>query len=92
MFTLRNENMDRLWSTYKILVGRILIKHVPALKWMSRFLPSHIQHEYTDQMSKKSKIHPLPIQFRNETKHEDCVAILNTYEATLIDVYTKAFG
>jgi hypothetical protein len=42
-------------------------------------------------MSPVSKVYPLPIIFKNEAKHEDCLAIMDEYESQLVDIYTKAF-
>lgn len=43
-------------------------------------------------MSAPSKVFPLPIMFKNEAKHEDCLAIMDGYESQLGDLYTEAFG
>jgi hypothetical protein len=46
-------------------------------------------HEYTDLMSRKSHTAQLPIINANETKHEDCLKIMDTYENMLSELYTK---
>ena len=49
-------------------------------------------HEYTDLMSRKSHTAQLPIINANETKHEDCLKIMDTYENMLSELYTEAHG
>ena len=82
----------KLVNSYKVLIGRILAEYFQELKWMGEVLPTHMPHTYQEQMAQKSLIHPLPIQFRNEVKHEDCVAIMDTYQHQLSQLYTEAFG
>lgn len=81
-----------LIESYTVLVGRLMAKHLTAFKWMEAVLPEHIQHRYSDHMSLKSEVHPLPIMMKNEAKYEDCVDILDMYEDELIGLYTEAFG
>jgi hypothetical protein len=35
---------------------------------------------------------PLPIQFKNEAKHEDCLSIMDKYEEQLVNLFKDAFG
>ena len=37
-------------------------------------------HEYTDLMLRKSHTEQLPIINANETQHEDCLKIMDTYD------------
>ena len=39
---------DSMKKEIKILVGRDLVKYVPGLKWMERFLSKYISHQYND--------------------------------------------
>ena len=43
-------------------------------------------------MSQQSEVFQLPIQMKNEAKHEDCVDILDGYEDILTGIFDKAFG
>ncbi|KAL5013819.1 hypothetical protein ScPMuIL_008089 [Solemya velum] len=43
-------------------------------------------------MSERSIVLPLPIQFKNEAKHEDCLSIMDSYEDQLTKIYIAAFG
>lgn len=82
---------ERLKYSYCVLLGRILCK-IPAFQHLKKLLPDHLPHEYTRKMSAPSKVFPLPIMFKNEAKHEDCLAIMDGYESQLVDLYTEAFG
>lgn len=81
----------RLKYSYCVLLVRILCTF-PAFEHLKRLIPDHIPHEYTEKMSKASKLYPLPVMFKNEAKHEDCLAIMDGYEDQLVEMYTKAFG
>ena len=53
---------------------------------------SALSHEFSQKMSSKSYVFPLPIMMKNESKHEDCMAIMDSYEEQLISLYGQAFG
>lgn len=82
---------NRLIYAYQILLGRTLCK-IPAFGQFRNLFPDHIPHEYSRKMSAVSKVFPLPVMFKNEAKHEDCLAIMGMYESELVQLYTKAFG
>lgn len=44
-------------------MGRTLVKYFPAMKWMEPCIPSHIPHQYSQQMESKSQIFPLKVIF-----------------------------
>ena len=67
-------------------------KHISSLSWIHAHLPKHIEHPFSQQMSEKSQVHSLPVQFQNETCHEDCISIMDCYEKTLSELYSEAFG
>lgn len=52
----------------------------------------YIFSRYSDYMSKKQDMFSLPIFFKNESKNEDCLEIMDKYEEQLEDVFTEAFG
>ncbi|XP_069124032.1 uncharacterized protein [Argopecten irradians] len=88
---LSDDQKDQLLDAYGILVGRIMCR-LPALTFMKPHIPSHIPHQNAKKMSEKSTVLPLPIQFKNESKREDCLGIMDSYENTLVKLYTDAFG
>lgn len=50
------EDHQRLLSNWIVLVGKVISKYVPALRWMRLYLPEHIKHEYSSITKKKSDI------------------------------------
>lgn len=82
---------EKLIDAYSTLLGRILCQ-IPFFSVHSKLVPNHIPHEFTKKMCKKSLVFPLPIQFKNETKHEDCLSIMDNYEEELKSLFTSAFG
>ena len=47
-------------------------------------------HQYTKEMSLKSEVFPLPIQFKDEKKYSDIVDILASHEATFETIFKAA--
>lgn len=82
---------QKLTHAYSILVSRIMC-NMTTFKFLGRHIPSHIPHPYAEKMAVKSTVIPLPLQFKNEAKHEDCLAVMDTYEKQLHDMFTSAFG
>ena len=44
----------QLRKELKILIGRVLCKYCPELKWMETLTPKYINHEYDDVVTQKS--------------------------------------
>ena len=40
----------------------------PQFAAVKKLVPQHILHRYTNEMSSKSEVFPLPIQFKDEKK------------------------
>jgi len=82
------------WKKYaeasRILVGRVILEFFPKFKWMKSVLPTHIPHQYSEEMAKKSNIVSLPILNANEAKYEDCVQILRLYERWIAEIHVEA--
>ena len=89
---LTTEDTSKLYDVYTVLLGRILVKGSPKFAWMKKYLPHHIPHAHQDSMSTKSKIFPLPLLFKNEIKHDDCIDILDSTVKDLTEIYNSAYG
>ena len=48
--------MVQLKKEFKILMARDLIKNIPGLSWMDKFVPEYISHLYDDLVKKISEI------------------------------------
>ena len=83
--------LERLQHCYMIILARI-ISDIPAFSWMKSVIPKHIEHPYAAKMAKKSEVYPLPVMFKNEAKHEDCIDVLDSYEDLLTGYFQEATG
>ena len=43
-------------KNFAVLIGRVLVKFVPFFKTFGKGLERHIQHEYSEDMSRKSDV------------------------------------
>ena len=99
--TLRNINRSSFSPCYEeittyrqaaiVLVGRIFVEHFPKFSVFAQLLPSHIKHEYSTEMSTKSKIISMPIINANEASYGDCVKILRQYESWIGKYFPAKF-
>ena len=90
LFLLNHDETRKLREDFKVLVGRILVKHIRSLSFLKSIIQWHIASKYPKEMAQKSTIVPLAIQFKQENKYDDVVDILCSYENTLEDIYSKA--
>lgn len=90
VFLLKEIEASKLKEDFKVLVGRILLQHIPSLAFLKSIIPQHIKHKYYNEMSRKSTIVPLPMQFKDKKRYEDIVDILDFYEQEIDDIYSKA--
>lgn len=48
-------------TVFQVLIGKILVEYCPELSWMKKCVPDHIDHQYSEEMSRKSEIFPLKV-------------------------------
>lgn len=89
-FLLNDDETQKLREDFKVLVGRVLIEHLPSMSFLKAVVPKHIPHRFQKEMARKSTILSLPMQLKDEKKYDDVVDILCFYENTLEDIYSKA--
>ena len=67
-YLLTSEEIKKLHSDFKVLVGRIFLEFFkqPQFAAVKKLVPQHILLRYTKEMSSKSEVFPLPIQFKDE--------------------------
>ena len=54
-FLPSDEDNETLLANYKVLMARVITKHVPGLAHLSPLIPN-IRHAHSDSMSKKSEV------------------------------------
>ena len=91
-YLLNPDEIKKLQSDFKVLVGRVFIEFFkqPQFAVVKKLVPQHILHRYTKEMSSKSDVFPLPIQFKDEKKYSDVVDILASHEATFETIFRAA--
>lgn len=50
------EDLAEITANFGVLIGRVLVKHVPALKCLNSVVKQHIEHQYYKEMSSKSTV------------------------------------
>lgn len=86
-FLLNSQERQSLLSSYKVMLGRLMVKNLPAFKWLENILPHHIPHQYAHITSKKSTIIPQKLILKDEKKYEDCVGILQEAQCMLTECF-----
>jgi len=89
-FMLSNEDMKMYKETLAMLIGRQLSSKFKTFKWMGKVVPEHIDHPLQDVMSRKTTSFQLPILLKNESKYEDCLGIMDSYEQQFASYYNRA--
>lgn len=75
-FLLNQEECHQLTSDFSILLLRVVCKHMPFFHPYIKYVPKHILHEYTNEMSKKSEAVNLGLVFEDENTSEGMIKIL----------------
>ena len=83
------EDVNKVKANLIIIVSRVLTQYITALIPLSKAIPKHIIHQYSTEMSKKSEVVVLDVLMKNETKHADMIAIMNTMQDYLGSDYNE---
>ncbi len=67
-----------------------MLRHVPVLQCVKQMVVGPVLGPYSEQLSQKTKVIPLPIVFKNEQKYHEVVDIMDTYEELIKEVYRQA--
>ncbi len=70
-----------------VLVSRILTQYIKDLSPPSKSVPQHIQHQYTQQTSRRSEVVVLDVLMKNEARHSDMIDIMQSLQGYLGDGY-----
>ena len=86
------EQVQLLSGSYKILLGRLMVKNFPKFHWLNSIIPKHITHTHSATAAMKTEVFQLPLLLKNEAKCEDCVDILNETTGTMNGLFRDAHG
>ncbi len=70
-----------------VLVSHLLLQYFKDLSPLSKSVPQHIDHQYTEQMSRKSKVVVLDVLMKNEARSSNMVDITQTLQGYIGDDY-----
>ena len=87
MFLPSPDDVRAIHSNMIVLVSRVLTQYIPDLHRFSKVIPSHIIHEYSTEMAKKSEVVVVDVLMKNETKHSDMIDILSKMQEYLGEDY-----
>ena len=60
------------------IVSRLITSYITGLAPLAKFVPKHILHQYSAEMSRKSEVFNLDVLMKNEAKHDDIIDIMQT--------------
>ena len=89
-FSLNVNEWKAYISSSIVLIGRVFIEFFLEFSVFKDCFPAHITHQFTKEMSEKSKIVSMPTIDANETNYNDCVNILRQYESWIAEIYFQA--
>lgn len=82
-FLPSSDDIGHVKRNLVVLVARLLTQYIKDLSPLSRSVPQHIPHKYTEQMSRRSEVAVLDVLMKNEACHSDMVDIMKTMHSYL---------
>ncbi len=70
------DDVQCIKSNLIVIVSRILTRYIHGLSPLSKSIPKHILHKYSNEMSRKSDVVVLDVLMKNEAKHSDMLDIM----------------
>ena len=86
-FLPTQEDIDGVRSNLVVLVSRLLVQYFKDLTFLSKYVPNHIKHKYSQQMSKKSEVAVLDVLMKNEATSTGMLDIMKAMQDYLGDDY-----
>ena len=89
VFLPSHNDVENIKSNLVVIVSRVLTKYITSLAPFAKSIEQHIPHMYTKEMVKKSEIAVMDILMKDETKHSDMIAIMETMQGYLGTDYNE---
>lgn len=86
-FLPTTDDIHTVQSNLVILVSRILTQFIDDLSPLSKAVPKHIFHKYTQQMASKSEVIVVDVLMKNEAQHSDMIDIMSRMQEYLGEDY-----
>ena len=86
-FLPTSEDIAAVKSNLVVIVSRIITQYISGLSVLSKAVPQHILHKYSDEMGKKSEAIVFDVLLKNEAKHSDMIDILQCMQGYLGEHY-----
>ena len=86
-FLPTQEDIDGINSNLVVLVSRLITQYFSDLSVLSKSVPSHIKHKYSQEMSKKSEVVVLDVFMKNEATSTGMLDIMKSIQDYLGENY-----
>ncbi|XP_006814411.1 uncharacterized protein LOC102801398 [Saccoglossus kowalevskii] len=90
-FLTNNTECHEMKMEYVVHIARVAVRILPCFQFLKDVIPQHLTGRFSKELAVKSKVVPLPVLVNcNEQDYNHVVRILDFYEETLNQIYTKA--
>ena len=86
-FLPTQEDIESIRNNLAVLVSRLLVQYFKDLSSLSKSVPNHIKHKYSQQMSKKSEVVVLDVLMKNEATSAGMLDIMTAMQDYLGEEY-----
>ena len=77
------QDMKAIHNNLVVLVSRILCQNMKHFSFLSKVVPAHTPHRYSEEMAKKSEVSVFDVLMKNETKNADMLDIMQAMQGYL---------